>query len=160
MRRMKLIVAHAKCSKCGFERTLYFTEGNIYGERVVSTKSGKYCAYVNLLNDDIMQELDKYCAECFREKKIIISKGKLARIISSIYGITCDEIFDEKIDTTPNPKCINCGERTMVENKEFGEQLIEVELFEVTHYFWKNLDEHEKRYMVKKELFRQGYLEN
>lgn len=158
MIRMKLIVAHAKCLKCGFERTLYFTSNNMYGERVVATKSGKYCAYVNLLNENIVQELEKYCVECFFEKKINVSKNKLARIVSNIYGITCDDIFGEEVDTTPNTKCVNCSEGKMVENKEYGERLTEVEALEVTHISWENLDKDAKKNKVKEELLRQGYL--
>lgn len=157
MRKIMLIVAYAKCSKCEFERKLYFTSGNMYGERVVSTKSGKYCAYVNLLNENIIHELEMYCVECFAEKQVNVSKSKLARIVSNIYGITCDDIFDEKIDTMPNTKCVNCSDGTMVENKECGEQLVEVDALEVTHDFWGNLDKEAKRNEVKKELIRQGY---
>ncbi len=131
----------------------------MYGERVVSTKSGKYCAYINLLNENIVQELEVYCVECFTEKQSNVSKSKLARIISNIYGITCDDIFGEKIVTTPNTKCINCGNGTMVENKECGERLEEVDVLEVTHDFWEDLDKDDKRNEVKKELIRQGYLE-
>lgn len=160
MIRIKLIVAHAKCLKCGFERTLYFTSDNMYGERVVSTKSGKYCAYVNLLNENIVQELEEYCVECFSKKKVNISKNRLARIVSNIYGITCDDIYNEKIDTMPNAKCVNCNEETLVENKEYGERLVEVEALEATHDFWESLDKDAKRNEVKKELVRQGYLEN
>lgn len=156
--RIKLIVAHAKCLKCGFERTLYFTSDNMYGERVVSTKSGNYCAYANLQNENIIQELEKYCIEYFSEKKINISKNKLARIISNIYGITCDDIFEEKIDTTSNTKCINCCEGIMVENKEYGERLMEVEVPKVTHYFWGNLDKDAKKDQIEKELIRQGWV--
>ena len=157
MRIIKLIVAYAKCSKCGFERKLYFTSGNMYGERVISTKSGKYCAYVNLLNENIVQELGAHCVECFAEKQVNVSKSKLARIVSNIYGITCDDIFDEKIDTMPNTKCVNCSYGTMVENKECGERLVEVDALEVTHDFWEDLDKDAKRNEVKNELIRQEY---
>lgn len=160
IRRIKLIVAQAKCLKCGFERTLYFTSDDMYGERVVSTKSGKYCAYVNLLNENIMKELEGYCEESFYKRNVNISKNELARIASSIYGITCDDIFDEKIDTMPNTKCVNCNEGVMVENRKYGEQLVEVEVLEVSHNFWESLDKHIKRNKVKKELVRQGYLDN
>lgn len=157
MRKIKLIVAYAKCSKCEFERKLYFTSGNMYGERVVSTKSGKYCAYVNLLNENVIQELERYCLECFAKRQVNVTKNKLARIVPNIYGITCDDIFNEKIDTMPNIKCVNCNNGIMVENKEYGEQLIEVDALEVTHCFWEKLDKDGKRNEVKKELIRQGY---
>lgn len=159
MMRIKLIVAHAKCLNCGFERTLYFTSNDMYGERVVSTKSGKYCAYVNLLNENILQELEQYCTECFSEKGINLTKSKLARVAPNIYGITCDDLFEEKVDTTPNTKCVNCNVGKMVELEEYGEKLTEVEVLEVTHNFWWSLDKDTKKNMVKKELVRQGYLD-
>lgn len=95
---MKLIVTHAKCSKCKMERILYFTHDFTYGERIVSTKSGRQCAYVNLLNENIAQELEKYCAEIFSQNGIGVVSSKLARITSCIYGIACDDINGEKID--------------------------------------------------------------
>lgn len=159
MMSIKLVVARAKCLNCGFERILYFTSNDMYEERVVSTKSGKYCAYVNLLNENIIQELEQYCTECFSEKGIDLTKSKLARAASNIYGITCDDLLEEKVDTMSSTKCVNCNAGKMVELKEYGEKLTEVEVLEVTHNFWRSLDEDSKKNVVKKELVRQGYLD-
>lgn len=159
MIKFKLTVAHAKCLNCGTERILYFTSNATYGERIVSTKSGKKCAYANLLSENIIQELEKYCAELCVEKGISISLNKMARIVSSIYGITCDEVEGEKIDTIPNTKCPNCLERKLVEDDKFGEQLKEIEAFEVTHNSWEMLGDNERKEKINQELIRQGYLE-
>ena len=159
MIKIKLIVVHAKCSNCGTERILYFTSNETYGERVVFTKSGKKCAYVNLLNENIAQELEKHCTELYHKKGINISSSKLARIVSTIYGITCDEINGEKIDTISNTKCPNCLERKLVEDDDYGEQLVEIETFKVTHNLWQTLGDNEKKEKVKEELVRQRYLE-
>lgn len=156
--KLKLTVAHAKCSNCGMKRILYFTSGYTYGEKVVSTKSGKRCAYANLLNENIVQELKGYCAELCLENGINISPIKLGKIVSSIYGITCDEIGGEKIDTIPNTKCPNCLERKLVEDGNYGEQLTEIEAVEVTHNSWKMLGDNERKEKVNEELVRQGYL--
>lgn len=156
---LKLIVTHAKCSNCGTERILYFTSNNLYGERIVFTKSGKRCAYVNLFSEGIVQELEKYCKELCLENGINISSNKLPQIVSSIYGITCDEIDGEKIDTIPNTKCPNCLERRLVEDKDYGEQLTVVEADEVTHNSWEKLGVNERKEKVNGELHRQGFLE-
>lgn len=157
--KFKLIVAHAKCSNCNMERILYFTSNYTYGERIVSTKSGKRCAYANLFSENIAQELERYCTELYLENSISISSNKLARIVSSIYGITCDDINGEKIDTISNTKCPNCLEKKLVEDDNYGEQLTEIEAFEVTHYSWEKLRDNEKKEKVYRELIRQGYLE-
>lgn len=159
MNKFKLTVAHGKCLNCGTERILYFTSNATYGERIVSTKSGKICAYANMLSESITQELEKYCAELCLENGISISSSKLVRIVSSVYGITCDEVDGEKIDTIPNTKCPNCLERKMVEDDKFGEQLKEIEAFEVTHNSWEILEDNERKEKINQELRRQGYLE-
>ena len=46
----------------------------------------------------------------------------------------------------------------MVENKEYGERLMEVEALKVTHYFWENLDKDAKKNQIEKELVRQGWV--
>lgn len=157
--KFKLIVAHGKCLNCGTERILYFTSNATYGERIVSTKSGKKCAYVNILSENIIQELKKYCVELSSKNGISVSASKLAGMVSSIYGITCDEVDGEKIDTTPNSKCPNCLERKLVEDDKFGEQLKEIEACEVIHNSWKMLEDNERKEKIYQELIRQGYLE-
>ncbi len=156
--KCKLTVAHGKCLNCGTERILYFTSNAAYGERIVSTKSGKKCAYANILSESIIQELERYCTELCMENGITISSSKRARIVSGIYGITCDEIDGEKIETIPNTKCPNCLERKLVEDDNFGEQLLEIEAIEVTHNSWEMLAENERKKKINQELIRQGYL--
>mgnify|MGYP004642111685 CR=1 FL=1 len=156
-KKIKLIVTHAKCSKCKMERILYFAHDFTYGERIVSTKSGRQCAYVNLLNENIVQELEKYCTEIFSQNGIGVASSKLARITSCIYGITCDDINGEKIDTISNTKCPYCHEK-MVEDNDFGEHLEEIEMFDVKHSSWVKLGDNEKKEKILQELIRQGYL--
>lgn len=158
MVKVKLNIVHGKCINCGAKRILYFTENDTYGERIVSTKSGKKCAYANLLGENIIQELKEYCEELYLENGTSMPSGKLARIVSSIYGITCDEIEGEKIDTIQNLKCPNCLERKIVEDDEVGEQIKEIEVLEVTHNSWKMLGDNERKEKVKQELIRQAYL--
>lgn len=157
-KKMKLFSSHAKCLNCETKRILYFNTHFTYGERIVSTKSGKQCAYANLLNENIVQELQKYCTALYLENGINILSNRLARIISNIYGITCDDINGEKIDTIPNAKCPNCLEKKLVEDKNYGEQLVEIDALEVTHHSWEKLNENQKKEKVYRELVRQGYL--
>ena len=153
------IVAHGTCSRCGTKRILYFTpEGlNYYGERIVSTRSGNHCAYVNLLDEPIMSEIKEYCHRIFEEKGINYSEVKIGRIASDIYGVSCDNIANEIVDTIPSIKCPNCIECTMVEDKEFGEKIREIEMYSVTHESWNLLSVQERIEKIKKEIRRQGF---
>ena len=155
--KLKLTVAHAKCEKCGLERILHFTSSYTYGERVVSTVSGKKCAYVNLLDENVMQELEEQCMNVFQERGVEISQNKLARIVPYLYGVTCDDINGEKVDTISALKCPCCLGK-MVEDDKYGEKVEEIDAFMVTHSMWARLSREEKRKEVVGELIRQGYL--
>ncbi len=152
---LKLTVARAKCQKCGFERILYFMSDYSYGERLITTREGKYCAYVNLLEESIIPEIKKYCNEIFVDNNISISQNKVARIISNVYGITCDDINGEKVDTSASWKCSNCEEGQLEEDKDYGEKLLDVEATYVSHDNWSQLNEYEKRQKIEEELKRQ-----
>ncbi len=155
---VKVTVARVKCNRCKFERTLYFMSNYSYGERVVTTKDGKYCAYVNMLEDSTISEIEKFCDEIFIDKKISMSRNKISRIVAKIYGITCDNINGEKIDTSTNWKCSNCENGELEEDKDYGERLIDLEMKYVSHDNWNLLKEHEKRLMVESELIRQKFI--
>lgn len=155
---LKLTIAHAKCSNCGFERTLYFMSDNSYGQRVVSTKNGCLCAYANLLDEQIIPELFGLSKEVFSCMNIVMTESKMKRIVSNIYGVTCDEISDEIIDNTPYWKCNNCSNGKMDEDKLFGEQLMEIEMPFVTHKKWNSLNMDEKKQVIIKELKLQKYI--
>lgn len=155
---LKLTLAHVKCTKCGFERILYFTPDNWYAERVVSTKDGKLCAYANLMEENIIQELDEICIDIFKKENINVSKNKRGRIVSQIYSITCDDIDGQKVDNTPSWKCCDCLDGEMKEDKVFGEKIMNIQMPYVTHNAWNLLDYCQKEYKVKSELINQGYM--
>jgi len=157
--KMKVIVTHAKCLNCNTKRILYFTSNYTYGERIVSTQSGRYCAYADLLTEGIIDELEKFCKAIYAEKDITISHNKLARIITNIYGITCDKIDGEQIDTISNTRCPKCLGKKMIQDEKYGEQLKEISVSMVTHNAWEELEFVTKKVKVKEEMFRQGYLE-
>ena len=160
IRKFKLFVVHGRCTKCGTQRIMYFTNDVIYGERIVSTKDGSKCAYVDLINEGITDELKVICTELILNESNDTYKNKISKIVSNIYGITCDEIDGDMIDTIPNTKCPNCGQRTMEEMPEYGERLISHELSEVTHDTWSKLNIEERKSKVQAELVRQGYIKN
>lgn len=154
---LKLTKARVKCSKCGFERILYFTPDNWYGEKVVSTKDGELCAYVNLMEESIIQELDEICIDILKKEKIDVSKNKRGRIVSQMYSVTCDDIDGHKVDNTPSWKCCNCSDGEVQEDKVFGEKMVDIQMPYVTHKVWNSLDYSQKESKVRSELINQGY---
>ena len=142
---LRLTVAHGKCSQCGFERILYFSCAFSYGERIMSTKDGKSCAYANLIAENIIPELQGICTEILKKENINLPKD----IASQIYYITCDDIDGQKVDGTPLFKCPNCPDGKIKEDKEFGEQLMDIQMPYITHKAWDMLDYDQKMQKVK-----------
>lgn len=156
--KVKLIVAHAKCINCGFERTLYFLPNNSYGERIVSTNNGEHCAYANLLEDNIIEELTTICKNILNNNRIFLSTNILGRVVSNIYPITCDNIAGMKISSTAYWKCPICLSEKIEEDKEYGEQLNEMEIQYVSHDMWQKSDMQQKIKYVEHEMKVQGYI--
>lgn len=156
--RVKLTIIHAKCTNCGFVRTLYFLSDFSYGERIVTTKGGEYCAYVNLLDENLTEELKIICERIVCQKGLTISQSKLKRLISNIYPITCDDIEGMKIENAPNWKCPECTNGTMEEDRNYGEKLEELKIPCVTHNAWQTMAEERKKIIVEDEMKKQGYL--
>jgi len=155
---VKLTLAHARCSKCGYERILYFMSDYSYGERIISTEDGKLCAYVNLLEEKIIPEVEEICKGIFSEMNIEISKNNLGRIVSKMYIITCDKLGGQDIDSTPSWKCSNCLDGEMKEDKLFGEKIMEIEMPYITHEEWDSLNKDRKKQLIEDELKKQDYL--
>lgn len=157
-KNIKLTVAYANCTNCGFQRKLYFLSNFSYGERIVTTKNGEYCAYVNLLNEDLTEELTTICKYILEKKEIEMSNNKIGRMISNIYPIVCDDIEGIKVENTPNWKCPNCTNGKMEDNKKYGEKLTEMEIPIVTHDTWREMNMQQKLILVEKEMKIQGYI--
>lgn len=145
---VKLTVAYAKCDKCGFRRKLYFMSDFSYGERIIVSKSGERCAYVNLLEENITNEISTLCKGIFIEKNITISPVKMGRIVSTIYPITCDMIDGEEVDVTVNYKCNSCKAGKMVEDSSFGERIETIEMPLVTHIAWNKKNDMQKKQLI------------
>ena len=150
--KVKLTVAYAKCDKCGFRRMLYFMCDYSYGERIIVTKSGEKCAYVNLLEENITNEISTFCKDIFKDKNVTVSPVKMGRIVSTIYPITCDVIDGEDVDCTVNYKCNNCKEGKMVEDSSFGEKIETIEMPLVTHIAWNEKNDTQKKQLDRKSV--------
>lgn len=144
-----------KCPKCGALRVQYWSSGFLFGEILVSTRSGEHCAYAYLLEEKIIPELTEYCTELFAEKDVRIDEYEFSSVISSIYGITCDDLEGQRVDSIRNALCPHCADVELQKDKEYGEkeQLLVLPL--VSHCAWDKLSEAEKKQKVYQELLRQ-----
>ena len=147
----------ALCIQCGKIKSFYYLSDYSYGERLVMTKDFKCYAYANLIEDKAFEELDKYIRLILECHNITFSEKILAKCINDLFGITCDYIKNQPVDTASrDDKCLFCG------NSEFGQNVSEaiedIEIPVVTHIVWDRLNEDEKISVIKKELKKQNYL--
>ena len=141
-----------KCEKCGFERVIYSGTESAYGERLIQTVTGKYCAYAYILDDGIMDELREYCSEYFFPVKL--DNWRIADIASRIYAVTCDEIYDEIFDTSKLTVCPRCGSN-MAEDKHYGERMEMMNIPVITHNVWNSLRREKKVAKIQEEIINQ-----
>lgn len=147
----------ALCTKCGAKKSFYYLTDFSYGESLVQTSDSKYCAYVNLIEDEVFDELEKYIKLILQSNKLNLSEKIFGKCLNNLFGITCDAIKDELVDTASrDDRCLSCG------NSDFGQNIYEgvedIELPIVTHTAWSKLNEYEKMSIIKEELKKQNYL--
>lgn len=149
----------ALCKQCGKKKSFYYLSDYSYGERLVMTKDFKCYAYANLIEDKAFQELEKYIKLILECYNTTLSEKLLAKCINDLFGITCDYIKNQPINTASrDDKCLFCG------NSDFGQNISEaiedVEVPVVTHIVWDRLNEDEKIGLIKKELKSRNILLN
>jgi hypothetical protein len=145
------------CKQCGKKKSFYYLSDYSYGERLVMTKDSKYYAYASLIEDKAFEELEKYIRLILECHNITLSEKILVKCINNLFGITCDTIKNEPVDTASrDDKCLSCG------NSDFGQNVSEtiedIEMPIVTHILWDRLNEDEKINVTKKELKKQNYI--
>ena len=147
----------ALCKHCGKKKSFYYLSDYSYGERLVMTKDFRCYAYANLIEDTAFEELEKYIKLILECHNITLSEKLLAKCINDLFGITCDDIKNQPVDTASrDDKCLFCG------NSDFGQNVSEsienIEMPVVTHIVWDRLNEDEKISLIKKELKKQDYI--
>ncbi len=154
---VKVRIEEALCKQCGEKKSFYYLSDYSYGERLVMTKDLKYYAYVNLIEDKAFDELEKYIKLILECYNITLSEKLLAKCINNLFGITCDAINNQPIDTASrDDKCLSCGNDNFGQN--ISEAIEDIEIPSVTHMQWDRLNEDEKINVIKKELKKQNYL--
>ncbi|QNU65408.1 hypothetical protein EHE19_010705 [Ruminiclostridium herbifermentans] len=157
MKTVRVRKEEALCKQCGKKKSFYYLSDYSYGERLVMTKDLKCYAYANLIEDKAFEELEKYIKLILECHNITLSEKQIAKCINDLFGITCDYIRNQPIDTASrDDKCLFCG------SDEFGQNISEtiedIEIPSVTHTAWDKLNEDEKINVIKKELKKQNYI--
>lgn len=154
---VKVRKEEALCKQCGRKKSFYYLSDYSYGERLVMTKDLKCYAYVNLIEDKAFEELEKYIRLILECHNITLSEKLLAKCINDLFGITCDDIKNQPVDTAiRDDKCLSCG------NSDFGQNISEsiedIEMPVVMHIVWDRRNEDEKISLIKEELKKQNYI--
>lgn len=135
------------CKKCEQKVEFLYLSDFAYGERILLYDNGKKYAYINLLKDETYSHITEEIDNILKEKESVI----LARsqdMVNTIFTITCDTIDGSKVDFSDKRKCENCG------CEEFGdllvepEEIIDINIPEITHFCWNKLSVEERKQKI------------
>ncbi len=145
---------YVRCKTCGCVNEFRYLSDYEYGKKLIYLGNDKY-AFVNLITDKTYEEFSKRISLSFRKEGKYVSDNKCNQILKETFGITCDEIDNQKV-VFNNVKrhCTNCNstdfEDVMAEQEEFTDE----EVQEISHEKWNRLTDDEKNQLVSDVLQR------
>lgn len=125
-----------------------------YGEFILRSQGLGSEVYLNAIEDTAFNELNRMIKNNDLTKNM--SARERAKILHSVYGITCDEDEDEDGTTFQinlDPKCPNCGKHEMTCLDEVRPPvIIDIDIPRVEHKKWNTFMEEEKIDLFHKAL--------
>ncbi len=161
IKRIKLKVRKEEgvCKKCGEIKKFYYLSDFSYGEKLILIKNGKDYAYVNLFEDDALENLNEITNSVLEKYNVTLNRMMFAECINKLFGLTCDMIDNELVDTSNcNKKCKHCGYDKFSFGNDLKEAIIDIEIPVVTHLRWNSLNDADKLKSVENELRKLNYI--
>ena len=148
--KIKLRKEELLCSNCGKPRTFYYLSDYSYGERLVLINHGTGYAYMNMIEDAVYDDFSILLKCILGERSIVLAQSDFAEVLSSLFGISCDNIGGVPIDFSYNmEKCLSCGSVKFDYELVGAEKIVEVDLPVITHESWNLKNDDEKRNAIK-----------
>ncbi|WP_431822661.1 hypothetical protein [Burkholderia sp. F1] len=149
---MKLELMKCKCSACGNDFLAPSLGDGAYGEFLLWSENGKV-VYLNAFEDQTFKEVDNLL--CLHSKTSALDSLDRAKILHKIYGkLACDRDESGSIfSIEASPPCPVCGSQAIASWESINPaEVVDLELSNVTHFYWNSLTFDEKGKMVDMEL--------
>lgn len=136
------------CRKCKHKVEFLYISDFSYGERLALYDNGKKYAYINLLKDEIYNQFVEEIEIILQEKKENIGKEKEQEIVDMTFKIACDKINGSEVDFICNRKCEHCESEEVEDLLVEPEQIVCIDMPEITHNNWNTLSGEERRQTI------------
>lgn len=136
------------CKKCKHKVEFLYISDFSYGERLVLYNNGKKYAYINLLKDEAYNQINEGVETILQEYKKSMTKEKEQEIVNMTFKIACDNINGSEVDFIGNRKCDYCESEEVEDLLVEPEQIVNVDIPEITHNNWNMLCEAERKQAI------------
>lgn len=136
------------CKKCKNKVEFLYISDFSYGERLALYNDGKKYAYINLLKDEVYNQVVEEIETILQKYKKDITKEKEQEIVNMTFKIACDNINGGGVDFIGNRKCEYCESEEVEDLLVEPEQIVNVDIPEITHNNWKTLSEEERKQAI------------
>lgn len=157
-----VVIKHTiKCLDCHKENEFfYLVDEWSYGLALYNILDGKGYAYVNLIEDKAYEELEIIIKKLLEIHNITMNYDEFVYCLQSIFGVTCDMIGGEPIDTGRKyaHKCLFCGSYNLEKYLPKPEELEDIVVLYITHDTWNTYSSQQKFDIVKEALIKKNFI--
>lgn len=145
---MKLQNYIYQCGVCKNEFKAPELIGDAYGEFLMRNAKGDI-VYLNSFDDPVFNEVEKLFKNCVKLEQL-----NNAKLFQTILSVACDPSLDGDFYCIRNkPLCPNCGSNKMLSwEGVYPQEIVEVDVPNVTHECWNKLSAKEKQDRVKEAI--------
>mgnify|MGYP007084813387 CR=1 FL=1 len=141
-----------RCKKCGNKVVFLYISDFSYGERLALYNNGKKYAYISLLKDKTYNQFVRQIETILQKYKKNILKDRKQDIVDKTFNIACDDIEESNVEFKGKRKCENCGSEEFEDLLVEPEQIVNVDIPQITHKNWDLLSEDEREHTLIKML--------
>lgn len=156
----KVVAFKTICDSCKHEFETYDLSEFAYGERILLTEDGLNYAYIHCIESPAFREVSSMVDDVLgTNDKNWRFASKRTVCFNKVFGATCDKINSKLLDASRTKRrCPICG-YDETSRWEFNPvKFVELELNEVTHVDWNQMEYAEKKEVVMSSLKLHGCL--
>ncbi len=143
-----------KCENCGDESEIYMLSDFSYGEKLLLTEDGQDFAYLNCFEDNVFNETGEIVKMLCKGKGY--SDSRIAELSNVIFELTCDPIFEKRIDVRRIQRTCKKCKSGHVMIGQGPNKTCKVSVPIVTHLTWEQKSAEEQMIIIRSYLRDMG----
>ncbi len=144
------------CCNCGNDYSFARLSDFSYGEWLLCTEDGKVRAYVNCIEDLVVNEAGEIVK--FLLRNVGLSEAQSIQRFHQVFDFTCDLINGAVVVMEERTDCPRCGNDKPKMSEYTPPRTAKIECATVTHEKWLSLSPDMRRQKLKEEMSRRGLI--